>query len=117
MSRLLEGGATHLSTQTFGTVAYQPAELLRDGKLSPAADGASLEHLGYDGLELGFVHHGSPARGDPVDGKLSLAADNAFLEGIGLGRHSLPPSSGAPMRALVCRRKMLFPRENMDSGW
>ncbi|KAK9822810.1 hypothetical protein WJX81_001964 [Elliptochloris bilobata] len=40
MSRLLEGNATHLSTQTYGTVAYQPAELLRDGKLSPAADGA-----------------------------------------------------------------------------
>ncbi len=38
MSRVLDTNGTHVSTQTYGTLAYQPAELLRDGKLTKAVD-------------------------------------------------------------------------------
>ena len=35
---VLELGATHVSTKTYGTVAYMPAEVLTKGKLSLASD-------------------------------------------------------------------------------
>ncbi len=38
LSRVLDTNGTHVSTQTYGTLAYQPAELLRDGKLTKAVD-------------------------------------------------------------------------------
>ncbi|CAL5227539.1 g10528 [Coccomyxa viridis] len=38
LSRVLEAHATHVSTKTYGTLAYMPAELLQDGKMSRAAD-------------------------------------------------------------------------------
>lgn len=38
LSRTLQLGQTHLSTQTHGTVTHMPPELLASGKLSPASD-------------------------------------------------------------------------------
>ncbi|EIE23924.1 kinase-like protein [Coccomyxa subellipsoidea C-169] len=38
LSRVLETHATHVSTKTYGTLAYMPAELLQDGRMSRAAD-------------------------------------------------------------------------------
>jgi serine/threonine protein kinase len=38
LSRAVAPGATHASTHTMGTVTHMPPELLRLGKLSPAAD-------------------------------------------------------------------------------
>lgn len=35
---MLDTYGTHVSTQTYGTLAYQPAELLREGKLTKAVD-------------------------------------------------------------------------------
>jgi serine/threonine protein kinase len=35
---VLETDTTHVSTETHGTLAYQPAELLRDGKLAKSVD-------------------------------------------------------------------------------
>ncbi len=38
LSRMLEFNATHVSTQTFGTVPYMPHELLSDGRMGKSAD-------------------------------------------------------------------------------
>lgn len=38
LSRLLATDASHLTTQTHGTVSYMPPELLRDGVMSRSAD-------------------------------------------------------------------------------
>ncbi len=38
LSRVLEANATHVSTGSYGTVAYMPAEMLRKGKMTKAVD-------------------------------------------------------------------------------
>lgn len=38
MSRVLEPNATHVSTGSYGTVAYMPAEMLKKGKMTKAVD-------------------------------------------------------------------------------
>jgi len=39
LSRVLDKEThTHISTQTYGTVAYQPPELLSNSRLTPSAD-------------------------------------------------------------------------------
>lgn len=39
LSRVLDREThTHISTQTYGTVAYQPPELLSNSRLTPSAD-------------------------------------------------------------------------------
>lgn len=45
LSRVLMSGLTHVSTQTFGTLAYMPAELLKEGRLQPATDSYSFGML------------------------------------------------------------------------
>ena len=42
LSRVLDLDATHISTQSLGTVPYMPPELLSQGKLTKAADVYSL---------------------------------------------------------------------------
>lgn len=48
LSRVLDTGRTHVSTQTHGTLAYQPAELLQEGKLTKAADVHSFGMIMYE---------------------------------------------------------------------
>ena len=38
LSRVLETNSTHVSTNSYGTVAYMPAEMLKDGKMTKAVD-------------------------------------------------------------------------------
>lgn len=38
LSKVLDGGGTHMSTRTYGTIAFMPPELIRDGRLSSSAD-------------------------------------------------------------------------------
>ena len=42
LSRVLDAKATHASTLNFGTLAFMPPELIREGRCSPAADVYSL---------------------------------------------------------------------------
>ena len=35
---MLETNSTHVSTNSYGTVAYMPAEMLKDGKMTKAVD-------------------------------------------------------------------------------
>lgn len=42
LSRVLELDATHVSTRTFGTMMYMPAELLLSGHMTTATDIYSL---------------------------------------------------------------------------
>ena len=48
LSRVLDTDRTHVSTQTYGTLAYQPAELLQEGKLTKAADVHSFSMIMYE---------------------------------------------------------------------
>ncbi len=48
LSRVLDTDRTHVSTQTYGTLAYQPAELLQDGRLTKAADVHSFSMIMYE---------------------------------------------------------------------
>ncbi|BDA45294.1 probable focal adhesion kinase 1 at C-terminar half [Coccomyxa sp. Obi] len=48
LSRVLETNATHISTNTIGTIAYQPEEVLRDGHVTPASDVYSFAILMYE---------------------------------------------------------------------
>lgn len=48
LSRVLDTDRTHVSTQTYGTLAYQPAELLQEGKLTKAADAHSFSMIMYE---------------------------------------------------------------------
>ena len=48
LSRVLDTDRTHVSTQTYGTLAYQPAELLQEGKLTKAADEHSFSMIMYE---------------------------------------------------------------------
>ncbi|CAL8471108.1 g10650 [Coccomyxa elongata] len=48
LSRVLETNATHISTNTIGTIAYQPEEVLRDGHVTPASDVYSFAILLYE---------------------------------------------------------------------
>ncbi len=47
LSHLLEND-THVVTKTYGTIAFQPVELLRDGKLSKAVDVYSFAMLTWE---------------------------------------------------------------------
>ncbi len=38
LSRILDAHATHISTQSFGTVPYMPPELLSQGRMTKAVD-------------------------------------------------------------------------------
>lgn len=38
LSRVLETNSTHVSTNSYGTVAYMPAEMLKDGKMTKSVD-------------------------------------------------------------------------------
>ena len=38
LSRLLDPTMTHVSTKSYGTISYMPAEVLKDGRLTTAAD-------------------------------------------------------------------------------
>lgn len=38
LSRVLDPAMTHVSTKSYGTLSYMPAEVLKDGRLTPAAD-------------------------------------------------------------------------------
>jgi len=38
LSRVLETNSTHVSTNSYGTVAYMPAEMLKDGRMTKAVD-------------------------------------------------------------------------------
>ena len=68
LSRVLDTDRTHVSTQTYGTLAYQPAELLQEGRLTKAADIHSFSMIMYemytkqrlfDGCNTGQVRPGS----------------------------------------------------------
>ncbi len=48
LSRVLDTDRTHVSTQTHGTLAYQPAELLQEGRLTKAADVHSFSMIMYE---------------------------------------------------------------------
>ena len=48
LSRVLDTDRTHVSTQTYGTLAYQPAELLQEGRLTKAADVHSFSMIMYE---------------------------------------------------------------------
>ena len=45
LSRVLDMDATHISTKTYGTISYMPAELLSQGKLTRSADVYSFAML------------------------------------------------------------------------
>lgn len=47
LSHLLTNG-THVTTKTYGTIAFQPVELLRDGKLSKAVDVYSFAMITWE---------------------------------------------------------------------
>ena len=38
LSRLLDPTMTHVSTKSYGTISYMPSEVLKEGRLTPAAD-------------------------------------------------------------------------------
>ena len=38
LSRLLDPTMTHVSTKSYGTISYMPAEVLKEGRLTTAAD-------------------------------------------------------------------------------
>ncbi|KAK9904772.1 hypothetical protein WJX75_002233 [Coccomyxa subellipsoidea] len=48
LSRVMENNSTHVSTSTFGTAAYMPAELLMEGKMTRAADVYSFSMLMFE---------------------------------------------------------------------
>ncbi|CAL8464410.1 g3945 [Coccomyxa elongata] len=48
LSRVMENNSTHVSTSTFGTAAYMPAELLMEGKMTKAADVYSFAMLMHE---------------------------------------------------------------------
>jgi serine/threonine protein kinase len=64
LSRMLEMDKSHISTQTYGTVAYMPAELLNNGRMTKAVDVYSFGMLmwelftgspPYSGLTVGQI--------------------------------------------------------------
>ncbi|CAL8464411.1 g3946 [Coccomyxa elongata] len=48
LSRVMENNSTHVSTTTFGTAAYMPAEMLMEGKMTKAADVYSFGMLMWE---------------------------------------------------------------------
>lgn len=48
LSRVLDTDRTHVSTQNYGTLAYQPAELLQEGRLTKAADVHSFSMIMFE---------------------------------------------------------------------
>ncbi|BDA49709.1 probable LIM domain-containing serine/threonine-protein ki at C-terminar half [Coccomyxa sp. Obi] len=50
LSRVMENNSTHVSTTTFGTAAYMPAEMLMEGKMTKAADVYSFGMLMWEVL-------------------------------------------------------------------
>ncbi|BDA49710.1 probable mitogen-activated protein kinase kinase kinase 12 at C-terminar half [Coccomyxa sp. Obi] len=48
LSRVMENNSTHVSTSTYGTAAYMPAELLMEGKMTKAADVYSFAMLMHE---------------------------------------------------------------------
>ncbi|KIZ00671.1 hypothetical protein MNEG_7293 [Monoraphidium neglectum] len=62
LSRVLNAGATHRSTRTFGTITHMGPEVLRLGKISPAADvyafGILMWELFTGSLAFGSMHYG-----------------------------------------------------------
>ena len=68
--RILDIQATHISTKTWGTVSYMPAELLSKGKLTTATDVYSFGMLMWElmkscrvlqGVSMGQVRPCCPA--------------------------------------------------------
>ena len=58
MARLLDGDRTHVSTATYGTISYMPAELLKEGKLTRAVDSYSFAILMWELFAGRILHDG-----------------------------------------------------------
>ena len=58
MARLLDSDRTHVSTQTYGTISYMPAELLREGKLTRGVDTYSFAILMWELFSGQILHTG-----------------------------------------------------------
>lgn len=80
LSRVLDTDRTHVSTQTYGTLAYQPAELLQEGRLTKAADIHSFSMIMYemyskqrlfDGCNTGQVRLWEPPATSSPEGQVS----------------------------------------------
>lgn len=61
LSRMLDLHATHLSTQTFGTIPYMPPELLRAGVMSRKADIFSFAVIMWQLFVGQSPHDGMPS--------------------------------------------------------
>ena len=73
LSRVLDTNGTHVSTQTYGTLAYQPAELLRDGKLTKAVDIYSF------GMIMWELYSGRRLFENNITGQVGAALTSALL--------------------------------------
>ncbi len=61
LSRVLGDLATHVSTRTYGTISFMPPELIRDAKLSKAADVYSYGILMWETYNSRTAYEGVPA--------------------------------------------------------
>lgn len=61
LSRVLGDLASHVSTRTYGTISFMPPELIRDAKLSKAADVYSYGILMWETYCSKTAYDGTPA--------------------------------------------------------
>lgn len=58
LARVLQDNATHVSTKSFGTVAYMPAEVLQHNRMSRGADVYSFAMIMWELLAGRRVYEG-----------------------------------------------------------
>ena len=92
LSRVLDTKATHASTLNFGTLAFMPPELIRDGRCSPAADVYSFGMVMWELWSGGAAFAGTP----PPALFYKVAFEGARPEPLGGG---VPPEYVALMHA------------------
>lgn len=89
LARVLQDNATHVSTKSFGTVAYMPAEVLQHNRMSRGADVYSFAMIMWELLAGRRVYEGyiaTQARPSPVT---SPRCHRPYYCGVLAGRRTM----------------------------
>lgn len=99
LSHLLTSG-THVTTKTYGTIAFQPVELLRDGKLSKAVDVYSFAMITWE------VYTGERIYADSIPSQVGFRATPPARRARAQGAACAAVPSAPPCypKALQCRQ-------------
>jgi len=76
LSRVLETNSTHVSTNSYGTVAYMPAEMLKDGRMTKAVDVYSFAIIMVELFAGDMVYRGMSSSQARARARAADPADN-----------------------------------------